>query len=135
MRRGFLVGENAIVDTPVRITSPLLDVLEALLVATLDNEELHGWVLMKAVRRAGPSVYRVLDELEDAGWISARWEEGPAAPSRPRRRYYRLSAAGVVSARGLLVERRPQALRRLRGLRPGWVQSTWPPGIRSAGAQ
>jgi DNA-binding PadR family transcriptional regulator len=113
----------------------MLDVLEVLLVAMVDGEELHGWAVMKAVRRAGPTVYGVLDELEDAGWVDARWEQRHAAPGRPRRRYYRLTAAGVAGARRLVVERRPQALRPLRGLRPGWVWPAGSPIVRGAGAR
>lgn len=63
-------------DGPVRVTNPLLDVLTVLLEAFEDDRrELHGWAIMKATARSGPTVYGVLDRLEDAHWITGRWED------------------------------------------------------------
>lgn len=98
---------------PVRVTGPLLDVLEVFLQAFTDDEELHGWAILKATKRAGPTVYGVLDRLEDAGWITGRWEDQPPNANTPRRRLYRLSPTGAVAVRDLLTERRPAALGRL----------------------
>ncbi|WP_103563923.1 PadR family transcriptional regulator [Actinomadura rubteroloni] len=95
-----------------RVTGPLLDVLEALVEVYRQDGEVHGWDLMKTTRRAGPTVYRVLDRLEDAGWVAARWEDAAPDPSRPRRRFYRLNPDGLAAARTLLAERRPAALDR-----------------------
>lgn len=92
---------------PERITPPLLDVLEALL--TSPNTEMHGWVLMKATRRLGPTVYNVLERLEDLGWVTTRWDD-TTEPGRPRRRYYRLTTEAADHSRTLLASRgRPQA--------------------------
>jgi hypothetical protein len=42
---------------PVRVTNPLLDVVEVLLEAfDNDRRELHGWAIMKAAARSGPTV-------------------------------------------------------------------------------
>ena len=41
-----------------RITQPTLDVLEVLVRAYDDNEQIHGWAIMKATKRAGPTVYK-----------------------------------------------------------------------------
>jgi PadR family transcriptional regulator, regulatory protein PadR len=98
---------------PVRVTGPLLDVLEVFLQALADDQELHGWAIMKATKRAGPTVYGVLDRLEDAGWVTGRWEDQPADANTPRRRLYRLSPTGAAAARDLLAARRPAALGRL----------------------
>jgi DNA-binding PadR family transcriptional regulator len=95
-----------------RITQPTLDVLEALLDA--DDFQLHGWAIMKATRRAGPTVYKILERLAHAHWVTARWEDRADEPNRPRRRFYRLTPDGAVRARALLVDRRPEAARRLR---------------------
>src|SRR5690242_311965 len=84
---------------PPRLNGPMLDVLALLLQAWEDRTEVHGWLIMKSVRRSGPSVYRVLDRLEDAGWITGSWESLPPRQDRPRRRYYRLTADGVEAAR------------------------------------
>jgi PadR family transcriptional regulator PadR len=94
----------------IRVTSPLLDVLEVLVRADNDKAELHGWAIMKAAKRSGPTVYGVLDRLEDDGWITGQWEAQHPDSNKPRRRFYRLTAAGVTAAHDLLVARRPQAL-------------------------
>lgn len=95
---------------PTRVTAPLLDVLEALFRAFDDGVEVHGWALVKATRRSGPTVYGILDRIEDAGWVSARWEELEPEQNRPRRRFYRLTPAGAVAAYDLLTTRRPSAV-------------------------
>ncbi|MEU7863288.1 PadR family transcriptional regulator [Nonomuraea sp. NPDC049141] len=94
-----------------RITQPTLDVLEALVRAHDADEQIHGWAIMKATHRAGPTVYKVLDRLEDAGWITGAWEELEPDASRPRRRFYRLTGEGVPAAWALLAERRPAAVK------------------------
>lgn len=97
---------------PVRVTNPLLDVLEVLLRAfDSDSGDLHGWAIMKATKRSGPTVYGVLDRLEDSGWISGRWEDENPEPGKPRRRLYSLTPTGAIGVREILRERRPQALR------------------------
>lgn len=113
---------------PVRVTGPLLDVLEALLAALVDgDEDPHGWAIMKSIKRSGPTVYGVLDRLEDGGWVTGAWEDQPADANRPRRRRYRLTNTGADRARALLLERRPGALGRPRaGRRPGTAPA-WPP--------
>jgi len=95
------------VTDPIRITQPLLDVLEMLILALRDDVDVHGWAIMKAAHRSGPTVYGVLDRLESAGWVTARWEDVPANVNRPRRRLYRLTATGNSAASKLLAERRP----------------------------
>jgi PadR family transcriptional regulator PadR len=96
----------------IRVTNPLLDVLEVLLQAFDSRaDDLHGWAIMKATKRSGPTVYGVLDRLEDIGWISGRWEDENPEPGKPRRRLYSITPTGVIDARELLRARRPQALR------------------------
>jgi PadR family transcriptional regulator, regulatory protein PadR len=119
---------------PVRVTEPLLDVLEVFLRASRDDDgELHGWAIMKATKRSGPTVYGVLDRLEDCGWITGHWEDQNPEPSKPRRRFYRLTPVGATAARQLLLDRRPRAVRSShpgrRVLRPGWQ-----PVLRQGGA-
>jgi PadR family transcriptional regulator PadR len=115
---------------PVRVTGPLLDVLEIFLQALAHDEELHGWAIMKATKRAGPTVYGVLDRLEDAGWVTGRWEDQPSDANTPRRRLYRLSPTGTVAARKLLADRRPATLGRLaQQPRPGPALLAWFRGL------
>ncbi|GEM_PF-1793753 len=100
-------------DGPARITGALLDVLEILLNAMGENREPYGWEIKKRTRRSGATTYKMLDRLEDAGWITGRWEASGDQPGKPPRRYYRLTPAGEVAARAVLAERRPGALRRM----------------------
>lgn len=97
-------------DELSRITEPLLDVLEVLLAAEPLGDELHGWSIMKTTGRTGPTIYGVLDRLEDAEWIAGRWEHLPPEENRPRRRLYRLTSDGYVAAEHLLADRRPSLL-------------------------
>jgi PadR family transcriptional regulator PadR len=90
-------------DGPVRITQPLLAVLEVLLDA--DDNELHGWAIMKTTGRSGPTIYKILERLAEAGWVTSRWEED-TEPGRPRRRYYRLTPHGALEARVIIAQRR-----------------------------
>ena len=115
---------------PVRVTGPLLDVLEVFLQALSDDQELHGWAILKATKRAGPTIYGVLDRLEDARWITGRWEDQPPNANTPRRRLYRLSPTGAAAARDLLAARRPAALGRLaQQPHPGLTFIAWFRGL------
>jgi DNA-binding PadR family transcriptional regulator len=112
---------------PVRVTNPLLDVLEVLLEAfNNDRQELHGWAIMKAAERSGPTVYGVLDRLEDANWITGRWEDHHPQPNKPRRRFYHLTPTGAVAAFRLLAARRPDTQRcPPRSMEPGLTFTAW----------
>ena len=92
-----------------RITEPTLDVFEVLLQAHRDRRDIHGWEIKKATRRSGPTVYGVIDRLEDARLIEGHWESQDSADKGPRRRYYRLTGAGVATASKLITERRQRA--------------------------
>ena len=107
MRAYLNLGKVSPMAAPFRVTPPLLDVLEVLLDA--GEQERHGWAIMKASKRTGPTVYQVLERLAAAKWVQARWEEQHPELGRPRRRFYRLTPPGVASARALLAERRPRA--------------------------
>ena len=95
---------------PHRVTEPLLDVVEVLLQAHHDGTELYGWAIAKAAKRSGPTVYGAVERLQQAGWITRRWEEQNPEPNKPRRRLYQFTAPGVLAAQELLAKRRPQAL-------------------------
>lgn len=86
----------------MRITKPLLAVLDALLGA--ENYEMHGWAIMKNTGKAGPTIYKLLERLTGAGWVEWRWEELRGDEARPRRRYYRLTGLGVTRAEGVLAQ-------------------------------
>jgi DNA-binding PadR family transcriptional regulator len=115
---------------PLRVTGPFLDVLEVFYQAFLTSDQLHGWAIVKATKRSGPTVYGVLDRLEEMGWIVGRWEQQHPEPGKPRRRLYSLTPQGETASRELLRDRRPDALRATRDrLMPGWQ-----PKPRQAGA-
>jgi len=104
---GFPVRySRAVTEGPIRVTEPLLDVLEALLEDK--DHELYGWAITKATHRSSPTVYRILERLTDRGMVVARWEERRADSDRPRRRFYRLTAHGAAVAARLLQEHRPR---------------------------
>jgi DNA-binding PadR family transcriptional regulator len=112
----------------------LLDVLEVLLQAFDSHaSDLHGWAIMKATKRSGPTVYGVLDRLEDTGWISGRWEKENPEPGKPRRRLYSITPTGVIGALEILSERRPQALRP-RHQAPGPMLPGWQHAAPQGGA-
>ncbi|WFE48835.1 helix-turn-helix transcriptional regulator [Micromonospora sp. WMMD1155] len=108
-------------DGPARITGPLLAVLNALLDA--DDNELHGWAIMKATGKGGPTVYKILERLNESKWVTSRWEDD-AEPGKPRRRYYKLTPHGVSSARALIATRQPKPAPTVRTrLAFGWCQA------------
>jgi PadR family transcriptional regulator len=120
--------------SPIRITRPLLDVLEVFFRACKEDTELHGWAIMRATKRSGPTVYGVLDRLEDMGWIDGRWEEQGTESNRPRRRFYRITPTGAVGAREILRQRRPQALYSPGLPAPGQAAPGWRHALGQGGA-
>jgi len=118
---------------PPRITGPFLDVLEVFVSALGSNTDLHGWAIMKATKRSGPTVYGVLDRLEDMRWITGEWETQNPDPSKPRRRFYQLTPTGRTGAMALLRERRPQSLRRDAATKPGLGFPEWPDALPQGG--
>ena len=119
----------------MRVTGPLLDILELLLRAWQDDEELHGWAIMKAVKRSGPTTYNVLDRIEDAGWATGSWEDQHPETGRPRRRFYRLTSTGVAAARELMAARRPHSRLDQALPLPGHALLIWMRSIVPGGAQ
>ena len=101
-----------------RVTRQLVMLLAVLLHAYMRDEELHGYALMRLAHLSGPSTYRNLDRLEDAGLVDVRWELLPPGEERPRRVYYQLNPSGAATAREIVAERRPDLLRNPPPLRP-----------------
>lgn len=62
--------------------------------------EHYGLELAEAACLAVGSIYPILARLERAKWIESAWEDiDPALEGRHPRRYYRLTALGVRSAK------------------------------------
>jgi DNA-binding PadR family transcriptional regulator len=69
--------------------------------------EAHGFALAKEIRdhdgarllTAYGTLYKALDRLERVGHLASRWEDPmvAAANSRPRRRFYRITALGETA--------------------------------------
>ena len=70
--------------------------------------ELAGAELMRLARLSSGTLYPILLRFEKAGLFESRWEEEtPALLGRPRRRFYRLTHAGVQLAQDALDELSP----------------------------
>jgi PadR family transcriptional regulator, regulatory protein PadR len=84
-------------DRDVRISLQTLRVLEAFL--EIPTDELAGADVQKRSGLASGTLYPILLRLESAGWFVSRWEAiDPVRAGRPRRRLYRLTAAGLSRA-------------------------------------
>ncbi|TDD28511.1 PadR family transcriptional regulator [Actinomadura sp. KC06] len=68
------------------------------------GREWYGLEMVQATELPTGTVYPIITRLEQAGWITSRWEEPREqreadALGRPRRRYYQLTQEGAESAR------------------------------------
>ena len=74
----------------------------------------HGYALAKQTGLKSGTLYPILIRLADRGLVEACWQDEPT-PGRPRRHLYRLTAAGLASARAALADAaRPAATRAAR---------------------
>ncbi|BCJ46023.1 hypothetical protein GCM10010168_49710 [Actinoplanes ianthinogenes] len=91
----------------MRITVATARLLAVLL--TEPETDRYGLDLMRATGLASGSLYPILHRLQDAGWLTTRWEDiDPATLGRPARRFYRLTPDGVSQARSALARLRAQ---------------------------
>src|SRR3954471_15693752 len=87
--------------TGPRMTIPTQLVLEALLQDP--EQELYGLEIGDLADLRSGTVHPILARLEGVGWLTSRWEDiDPQAEGRPPRRYYRLTADGLLAARTAL---------------------------------
>lgn len=92
---------------PLKMTVPVAKVLAALLADPAGEH--YGLQLMQQTGIASGTLYPILTRLQNAGWLTARWEdEDPSDAGRPVRRYYQLTAEGAEAARSALAELRAQ---------------------------
>jgi PadR family transcriptional regulator PadR len=68
------------------------------------NREWYGLEMVQATCLPTGTVYPIITRLEQAGWITSRWEtpaeqQAEEGHARPRRRYYRLTEDGAENAR------------------------------------
>jgi DNA-binding PadR family transcriptional regulator len=98
-----------LLDLEVRILSVMLDARASA------DPEVHGFALAQLLadqagsRRltAHGTLYKALGRLDDADLLESRWEEpeGAEAEGRPRRRLYRITAAGATALTRALAAR------------------------------
>lgn len=104
-----------------RVTAAVAGVLAAFLADPA--AERYGLDIMQVTGYPSGTVYPILSRLHQAGWLDAHWEDiDPSAAGRPARRWFRLSADGLVTARTEL------AAYRQRTAAPGaavQVKPTW----------
>jgi PadR family transcriptional regulator PadR len=101
---------------PRRKAGTLLPLEEEILRTGLEQGAagFHGFGLAQAMRAGSGSrplvahgtLYKALGRLEEFGLLSSQWEDVPDG-GRPRRRLYRLTAAGVAAARAGVLAPRP----------------------------
>jgi DNA-binding PadR family transcriptional regulator len=86
------------------------------------SRELYGLEICAKAGLPGGTIHPILARLEQAGWLTSRWEENdPRDAGRPRRRYYRLAPDGAEVVRDALA-RTYSARARLALLRPHLVE-------------
>lgn len=87
----------------------------ALILQALDNGYRHGFDVMAVTGLASGTVYPALRRLEDADFLTSKWEKQSIAQAeqRPARKYYEVTKAG----RAALVEAR-QRFRLLEQMTP-----------------
>jgi len=79
------------------------------------TEERYGLEIGTVAGLPSGTVHPILARLEGVGWLESRWEDvDPGEAGRPARRYYRLTGAGVESARAALARVPRRAITRLR---------------------
>jgi PadR family transcriptional regulator, regulatory protein PadR len=70
---------------------------------TEPGREWYGLEMVQATGLPTGTVYPIITRLEQAGWITSRWEtpaeQAEEGQARPRRRYYRLTEDGAEIAR------------------------------------
>ena len=88
----------------IRLTQTTLMVLRAFVADV--GKELSGVDIGESTRIASGSRYPIMARLEEAGWLTSRWEEADSRKiGRPRRRYYRLTTNGQAWTRSALEKR------------------------------
>jgi DNA-binding PadR family transcriptional regulator len=98
------------IQSNLRLSHQTLRVLKVFLDAFSEDvrAELAGADLMQAARVSSGTLYPILVRLERAGVLASRWEEErPEALGRPRRRFYRITPAGLELARNALADLAP----------------------------
>lgn len=85
----------------LRLSHQGLRILSAFIARPL--RELSGADLIRETKLASGTLYPILLRFEEAGLLESHWEAGdPRELGRPRRRFYRVTAAGQRVAKQAL---------------------------------
>jgi PadR family transcriptional regulator, regulatory protein PadR len=68
----------------------------ALILQSIGTAHHYGFGVMEVTGLPSGTVYPALRRLERDRLIVSHWEELPASPQRPARRYYKLTPAGAT---------------------------------------
>lgn len=88
--------DDLTLQLPQRVTAVFLDVVAYL----LDHPGAHGYAIWNDTRNRSATVYSVLANLVNAGWVSSEWIDH-------RRQCYTLTPDASDQVRRLLSARRP----------------------------
>ena len=67
--------------------------------------EMSGRDVGRRAKLPSGTVYPILLRLQDAGWLTSRWEEvDPREAGRPRRRFYQITGVGYQKTQDALKE-------------------------------
>lgn len=101
------------------MTTPRLLTLRVLL--GQPDEERYGLSVAREAGLEPGTIYPILVAFETVGWLTSREDDVDVhLEGRPRRRYYRLTADGIVAAREALA-----AAEKRRGARAGARKLAW----------
>lgn len=64
------------------------------------TEPISGADIARATGLASGTLYPILFRIEEAGWLTSKWEDvDPRDVKRPRRRLYEMTSLGAANAR------------------------------------
>ena len=85
-------------ESEPRVSAKGLQVLHAFI--EVGARELSGADIAERTRIMSGTLYPILLRFKSAGWLNDRWEDDePAELGRPKRRYYKMTAAGKAAYR------------------------------------
>jgi PadR family transcriptional regulator PadR len=99
---------QAMQSRPPRVTAAFLDVTADLV---QQDRDVHGYAIAKRTGLDGPTVYGILDRMEQMGWLTSS-RELTDTDAGYARRIYRFTEGAKDVARALLDERRPATVSR-----------------------
>jgi PadR family transcriptional regulator PadR len=90
-------------DERIRVSRPMLKVLKMMIERPLTPSS--GAEIGRQADLGSGTLYPLLQRLENAGWLTSKWEKvDPSEAGRPRRRLYKLTGRGQMLAGRALAE-------------------------------